>query len=83
MRLAFFFTPIFWTPENIPESIMNFIKFNPLYYIVNGYRDSLLFHVGFWEKPGETLNYWIIVLVFLVIGVSVFKRLRPHFADVI
>lgn len=83
MRLAFFFTPIFWTADTIPEKFARFIRINPLYYIVNGYRDSLLFHVGFWEKPGETITYWIIVVIFLIIGVSVFKRLRPHFADVI
>lgn len=83
MRLAFFFTPIFWSSENLTGKFAAYIRLNPLYYIVNGYRDSLLYHVGFWEKPGETIQYWAITFVFLVIGVSVFKRLRPHFADVI
>jgi ABC-type polysaccharide/polyol phosphate export permease len=83
MRLAFFFTPIFWTADNISEKFAFYLRLNPLYYIVNGYRDSLLFHKGIWEKPGETLQFWIITLIFLVIGISVFKRLRPHFADVI
>jgi ABC-type polysaccharide/polyol phosphate export permease len=83
MRLAFFFTPIFWDAGNITGRFTFLIRLNPLYYIVNGYRDSLLFHIGFWEKPAETLQFWIITLVFLIIGVIVFKRLRPHFADVI
>jgi lipopolysaccharide transport system permease protein/teichoic acid transport system permease protein len=83
MRLAFFFTPIFWTADRIPEKYLGIIRLNPLYYLVNGYRDSFLYHVGFWEKPGEALTYWITTLIFLIIGISVFKRLRPHFADVI
>ena len=83
MRLAFFFTPIFWTPDNLSAKFAFIVRLNPLYYIVNGYRDSLLYHIGFWEKPLETLYFWILILVFLTIGVWVFKRLRPHFADVI
>jgi lipopolysaccharide transport system permease protein/teichoic acid transport system permease protein len=83
MRLAFFFTPIFWTADRIPEKYLTYIQLNPLYYIVTGYRDSFLFNVGFWERPKETLIYWSITIFFLIIGVSVFKRLRPHFADVI
>ncbi len=83
MRLAFFFTPIFWNPENIPEKYIAIIRLNPLYYLVTGYRDSLLFGTGFWEKPQEGLIFWSVSLLFLIAGIIVFKRLRPHFADVI
>jgi lipopolysaccharide transport system permease protein len=82
MRLAFFFTPIFWSAENMTSNYAIYLRLNPLYYIVTGYRDSLLNHVGFWEKPGETLVYWTLTIVFLILGIIVFKRLRPHFADV-
>ena len=83
MRLAFFFTPIFWTADRIPKHYMTIIRLNPLYYIVTGYRDSLLFHKGFWERPTDALIYWGVTVAFMIIGVSVFRRLRPHFADVI
>ena len=42
VRLLFFLTPIFWVAENFSAKYVFVMKFNPLYYIVNGYRDSLV-----------------------------------------
>jgi lipopolysaccharide transport system permease protein/teichoic acid transport system permease protein len=83
MRVLFFFTPIFWEAKSIPEKFLIFFQLNPLYYIVNGYRDSLLYNVGFWEHSQGTLYYWLVTLFFLVIGIVVFKRLRPYFAEMV
>ncbi len=81
-RVLFFLTPIFWNMKELPDAIVNILQFNPLYYIVNGYRDSLLFGKGFWEYPMLTLYFWGLALVILVAGIFIFKKLRPHFADV-
>ena len=82
-RVLFFLTPIFWTIDIFPKRLAIFVKLNPLYYIVSGYRDSFLYHIAFWEKPELTLYYWCFTLLSIIIGVIVFKKLRPHFADVI
>jgi ABC-type polysaccharide/polyol phosphate export permease len=82
-RIMFFVTPIFWKMEGLPVSSQNILKLNPIYYIVNGYRDSLLNHKAFWDTPVVTCYFWSVCLVFLVAGVAVFKKLRPHFADVV
>ena len=37
---------------------------------------ALLDHIWFWEKPLWTLAFWIITLLFFVIGVNVFNRLK-------
>ena len=47
-----------------------------MYYIVAGYRDSLINKAGFWEQPGMTI-------VLFIIGTKIFKKLKPHFADVL
>jgi ABC-type polysaccharide/polyol phosphate export permease len=83
MRVLFFFTPIFWDPKGIPNKFLIFFRFNPLYYIVDGYRDSFLFGVPFWIHRQNTIYFWIITAFLFVMGVFVFKRLRPHFADAI
>ena len=83
VRLLFFLTPIFWNIEGLPESYTFFLKFNPLYYIVSGYRDSLIYEVAFWEHPVLTIYYWALTVVFMLAGIIIFKKLRPHFADVI
>lgn len=82
-RIMFFVTPIFWKMEGLPERNQLILKLNPAYYFVNGYRESLLFHKAFWESPVLAGYYWGVCLLFLVVGVVVFKKLRPHFADVV
>lgn len=83
MRVLFFFTPIFWEIRDIPENMLVYFRLNPLYYIVRGYRDSLLYNVPFWKNPVDTIYFWGIALIFFVIGVLVFKRLRPYFAEMV
>ena len=83
MRVLFFFTPIFWDIKGIPEKFLLFFRLNPLYYIVNGYRESFLHKVPFWEHYQGTLYFWGFTAFFFILGVVVFKRLRPHFADAI
>ena len=85
MALQFLFwgTPIFWSIKLLPEPLRPWFKLNPVVYIVEGYRDSLINKVWFWEHWLQTLYFWGVAGFFLVIGAVVFRRLRPHFADVL
>ncbi|MDH2997303.1 teichoic acid ABC transporter permease [Pasteurellaceae bacterium LFhippo2] len=82
IQFGFWLTPIFWSIKILPEEFKPLIELNPIYYIVEGYRDSLIYNIWFWEKPLLTMQFWIITLLTLVIGTFVFRKLRPHFADV-
>jgi ABC-type polysaccharide/polyol phosphate export permease len=83
MRVLFFFTPIFWEAKNIPGHLQVFFRLNPLFYLVNGYRDSLLYQVPFWHYTTGTLYFWTVSSIIFFIGVVVFKRLRPYFAEMV
>ncbi len=83
LRFFFYLTPIFWQIEMFPEKFHWVLKLNPMYYIVAGYRDSFLFHRGFWCEPMLTLYFWGVTLISLAIGIAVFSKLKPHFADVV
>ena len=48
-RIGFWFTPIFWNIDMLPSKYHFFLKLNPVYYLVNGYRESLFYKVWFWE----------------------------------
>jgi len=78
-------TPIMWDiKKTIDLPIINLIlKLNPMYYIVNGFRDSLLYHTWFWERPKQTFYFWFITILFLGFGTKIFKRLQPDFTDII
>ena len=85
MQVWIWATPIMWNLDGMTLSpvLTVILKLNPLYYIVSGYRDAMIDQVWFWEKPMLTLYYWVITGVVIFIGTRVFKRLMPHFADVL
>lgn len=83
VRMGFWFTPIFWKADLMPDTVQFLVKLNPAYYLVQGYRDSLIYQVWFWQRPYLTLYFWTFSLLVFVTGALVFKRLRPHFADVL
>lgn len=82
-QFGFWFTPIIWNIDRIPPGYQWIIKLNPMCYIVNGYRDSLIYKAPFWSKPYETMYFWCFTLIVLLIGVLVFRKLKPHFGEVI
>ncbi|MCK4764879.1 MAG: ABC transporter permease [Candidatus Aminicenantes bacterium] len=83
VRIGFWFTPIIWPIERVPEKYQVFVKANPAYYLVMGYRDSLIYKVWFWEHPALTTYFWLLTLIVFALGSIVFRRLKPHFADVL
>jgi lipopolysaccharide transport system permease protein/teichoic acid transport system permease protein len=81
LQFMFWGTPIFWNINSVPERYIWIIKLNPMYYVVNGYRESFIYNDWFWNHLNEMLYYWIFVVAIMFIGVFIFGRLRPHFAD--
>ncbi len=85
LQVGVWLVPIMWNinGNQIPDSIKWIFKFNPLYYIVTGYRDSIAYKQWFWESPFLTLYFWIFVGLLGLFAINLFNRLRPHFADVL
>lgn len=83
IQFGFWLTPIFWSLTMVPQEYRWLFELNPAHYITQGYRDALINHVWFWEKPLEALQYWSITLVVFTLGAIIFRKLRPHFADVL
>lgn len=83
LQFAFWVTPIFWSAKTLPSKYLNLIKLNPVFYLTEGYRESFVYKVWFWEHWQQTLYFWGVTGSILVLGAVVFRRLRPHFADVL
>ncbi len=83
VRIGFWFTPVFWKVDKVPQSYQVLIKLNPAVYLVQGYRDSLIYEIPFWQHPLLTIYFWTVTLVIFAAGMIIFRRLRPHFADVL
>lgn len=83
LQIGFWLTPIFWAPDSISESVLTVLKFNPMYYVVQGYRDCFITGIYFWERGAINFYFWGVVCIVFVLGTVTFKKLRPHFADMI
>ncbi len=85
LQVGVWLTPIMWDLNMLADYpwAMKLFKLNPMYYIVSGYRESMLGNVWFWEHWGWTLYFWVVTVVLFAVGTVIFKRLKPHFADVL
>jgi len=83
LQVGFWMTPIFWDIHLMPSRVQCFLKLNPVYYIILGYRDSFISGIPFWSHPLYMLYFWCCSLSLLFLGAYVFKRLKPQFPDVL
>lgn len=85
LQVGVWATPIMWNFNIIANPVLQFIfKLNPMFYIVQGYREALIEKTFFWESAtGLTIYFWGSTLILFVIGRAMFKKLKPHFADVL
>jgi len=83
LQIGFWATPIFWNINMIAPKHQWILKLNPAFYIVEGYRNTFINHKWFWEIPHLTLYFFIMSCITFIVGALIFKRLRPHFGDVL
>ena len=83
LQVLFWMTPIVWNFEAMPENVQKVLRYNPLYFIVNGYRKTFVYKEAFWTDGVISIYYWAVAIGVLFIGQRLFKRLKPHFADVL
>lgn len=83
LQIGMWMTPIMWQISIMPENLQKIFMLNPMYYIVSGYRDSLIYKQWFWEHPGLSIYFWGVTILIFCIGTLIFKKLKPHFADVL
>lgn len=83
LQIGMWATPILWNISMVPDKYKWIVYSNPVNYIVEGYRNALTGGVWFWQIPYQSLWFWCFTAVIFMVGMVVFKRLKPHFADVL
>lgn len=83
LNLWFWVTPIVWPPDLIPTAYRGLLFYNPMYYVIEGYRGLLIFNSAVWPGAFETAYFWSVTVMAFFMGAYVFRRLKPEFADVI
>ena len=85
LQVLMWMTPLMWQYEMIPaESKMSLIyKLNPLHYILNGYRESLIHGKWFFHHWVQMLWFWTVSLTFFFAGRKIMLVMKDHFSDVL
>lgn len=83
IQLGFWVTPILWNIGMLPEKYQWVFKLNPAFYITEGYRNSISNNVWFWDSILWTAYFWGTTFALIIIGSVCFRKLKPHFADVL
>ncbi|HRD77501.1 MAG TPA: ABC transporter permease [Hyphomicrobiaceae bacterium] len=83
MNIWFWATPIVWAEDMLPAEYRWLSQWNPITYLIDGYRYALL-------GPGvpepttfAAVLYWSVTGVVMAAGILLFKRLKPNFADLL
>lgn len=83
LQFGMWLTPIMWSIDIMPARFLGIIKMNPMYYIVDGYRNAMIYGQPLFYDVKLTLYFWVVTISLFVIGIVLFRKLRPHFADVL
>lgn len=79
MMLWFYLCPIVYSADFIPLHLKPIFELNPMFHIINAYRDLLYYH----QIPD--LNSFAIIscvsILFLYLGYKIFKKLEKRFVE--
>lgn len=81
MKMLFYLSPILWDQSDFPGHIISILKLNPIYYLITGFRDSLLYGNWFFEDLSYTLYFWAFTILMLFLGAVFHLKFRERFAD--
>jgi homopolymeric O-antigen transport system permease protein len=81
MLLWFYFTPVLYTIDRVPENLRSVAELNPMAVIVTGYRNSLL-HLA---QPSAAQIGVVLTasLAVFIVGGLFFRQTKPAFPDVL
>jgi ABC-type polysaccharide/polyol phosphate export permease len=81
LTVLFYATPIVYPASLVPENLRFVIDANPVAHLVEWYRDAFTRHAA--PAAGSMAYVTAFALVSATAGWTLFRRARPHFADLI
>ena len=81
LQFGFWFTPIIYTPNIIPEAYRDWLVFNPMYHVTSAFQNILVF-----GKAPEWFELGIVTLIsvaLLALAFFIFRRASAEMVDVL
>ncbi len=79
LQLLFYATPIVYSADTIPAEFAWLLNFNPMTYVINGYRD--IFYNQTMPDVQSLVILIGITIVTVIIGYLIFNKLQKGFAE--
>ena len=83
INLLFWLTPIVWSFDLFHGGAADWLIWNPMTYVVEGYRYALIAEVTQAPTLAQASAFWATALMIFLLGASLYHRLRADFADVL
>lgn len=85
MRMLFYMSGVLFNfqTDAFPAPIVRILQLNPFFYVVSGFRESMLGHTWFWQNTILNLVFWGFVLFFLLVGSHLHFKFRSKFVDLV
>jgi len=79
LQVWFWFTPIVYSANIIPEDLRGYMVWNPMYAIVTAYHDVLVYQVA--PQTQEIVVIAAVSVVLMLLGLFMFRRAAPEMVD--
>ena len=85
MQVFMWSTPIMWNLDSMSVSapVGLILRLNPMFYIVQGYRDAMINRIWFTQRLDITVYFWTLTVLLFILGTTIYRKLKVHFADVL
>lgn len=83
LNILMWATPIVWDFAIVPEKFQILFRVNPMLYIVEGFRNSIIYGVGILNSVGQAVYFWAVVAFLWIFCMKTYRALVPHMADIL
>jgi len=83
MRLLLYMTPILWNIHRLPSWLQRIMLSNPIYYVVQGYRDCFFYHKGIMFYKYSMVCFWVATILLFLLGSGIMYKFKSKFVDFI
>lgn len=80
----FWLSGVIWDVTTIKISwVRKILWFNPVTYLINGYRNCFINKIYFWEQPQQLIAFIISMIVLMLLAVMCYQKLKKEIPDVL
>jgi teichoic acid transport system permease protein len=84
VQILFWFSAILWNIETTKLVwLKTVMEFNPISFIVEGYRNALIYHRWIWDEPRKLIIFLAELVILGLMAFVIFRRTRKELVDVL